>query len=271
MRGSKKSIQPLRRVALTERDLGMLQLTERFYLLSRDQYKDLCGFGSITRLNTRLAGLVRAGLLRRKLLPIYPGRGSAQALYHLGEKSREVLEADPSHVARQLRQVARWDLRQVEHVRAANQVLVYLVTALRCRSEVVLTAYRTEPELRRVFLGRALVPDGWIAWTAGGKRFNAFLEIDLHSESLSAWRDKVQEYVAYLQSGAHQELFGFRSCRVLVLAKSAARIAHLRELAAAAGQLFRFAELATVSSETILGPVWMPAGADSGKRTLMEG
>jgi hypothetical protein len=250
------------RLALTERDQRLLVFLYRFRLLSRDQIMALAGFGSLTRVNTRLAALVCARVLSRKMLPVYPGKGSAQALYFLGPRSSAFLEADSELVGRIVRQIARWELGQVEHVLAANQALVDATSAFATMPEARLLAFRTEPELRQLFSDRNLVPDGWIAFEYEGRRFNCFLEIDLHHEGLTEWRGKVLRYLEYAASGLHQECFGFRSFRVLVLAKSRARLKHLRQISEAAGRLFLFAEIAAVDARTILDPVWLSAAGD---------
>src|SRR5437660_12713054 len=122
------------RLALTERDRRLLELVSRFRLLTRDQVIILAPFGSLTRANTRLAGCVRAKLLSRKLMPMYVGNGSAQAMYFLGIGSGAVLGGATGSVSQQVRQVSRWDLREVEHVIAANQVLVNFIAALQHES-----------------------------------------------------------------------------------------------------------------------------------------
>jgi hypothetical protein len=261
MRTSESNPRRAYRIVLTERDREVPRVAQRFGIPSRDQIQVLCGFSSVTRVNTRCGALVKAGILQRKMLPVHPGHGSAQALYFLGKASTAVLEADPRDISRQIRQISRWDLRQVEHLRAANQVLVDFIAALRRKPDAAVIAFRTELELRRTFFKHGLVPDGWIAWTAEGKRFNCFIEVDLHHEGLTVWRRKILEYREYAESGLHQELFGFRAFRVLVVAKSRARLTNLRQLAVEAGQLFRFAELGAVDANTILGPVWLPATA----------
>lgn len=257
-------------LVLTDRDRQLLGHVARFRLVSRDQAMALAPFGSLTRANTRLARLVERRLLARKAVPIFPGKGSAQALYYLGPASATALSTESvPRLRNQLRQIARWDLRQVAHVLAANQVVVDFLSALRQHPEADLLAFRTEPELRELYVKRALVPDGWIAWRQGGKRFNTFIEVDLHHEGLIAWRKKILGYQDYLGSGLHQEIFGFKACRVLVLAKSRTRLAHLRTLAQVAGRLFLFAELATVNATNVLGSVWLPAAAGD-PRALRE-
>ena len=247
------------RLTLTERDLQVAQYVFRFGCLARDQVRTLCGFGSITRVNCKCADLVRAGILRRKQLPYYPGHGDAQTIYCPGRASAALLEADADAVTSLARQVARWHARQIEHVRAANQVLVDFVSALATRSGASLTRFCTELELRRMFVNRGLVPDGWISWQDGGKRFNACIEVDLHHERLTLWRDKICAYLRYLDSGEHASLFGFRSCRVLVLARTEARLRNIRALAGAAGRLFLFAELTVLNPTTVFAPIWQLA------------
>jgi protein involved in plasmid replication-relaxation len=247
------------RIALTERDRRLLSLVARFHLLSRDQLMALTPFGSLTRANTRLKALVHIGLLNRKSLPVYPGHGSAQSLYYLGKKAAGVVQLNDRSLASQRRQISRWELRQVEHVRAANQVLADFMTALDCSGHSKLEVFRSEPELRQAFFDRALVPDGWIAWISGGRRFNCFIEVDLHHEGLTEWRQKVLAYLDYAESGLHQERFGFAGFRTLVLAKSAARLSNLQQIAIYAGRLFLFADLHQINRTNVLSRVWLPA------------
>jgi Replication-relaxation len=258
------------RIALTERDRHLIGLVSRFRLLSRDQLMALAPFRSLTRANTRLASLVRAGLLSRKVLPIYPGKGSAQSLYYLGTQSVNATDA-LSHAPRaQVRQIARWDLRQVEHVLAANQVLVDFLTAVQAVVPAVPTSFRSDPELRQIFADSALVPDGWFAWTEVGRRFNCFVEVDLHHEGLREWRSKVLRYLEYAESGLHQDRFGFNAFRVCVIARTSKRLASLRQIAEAAGRLFLFGEARAVTAQQFFNAVWLAARGTAQVR-LVEG
>ncbi|MCI0422837.1 MAG: replication-relaxation family protein [Acidobacteria bacterium] len=252
-------------ICVTQRDRRVIEFTYRFRLLSRNQVMALAPYRSLTRANTRLADLVRTRLLSRKRLPVYPGKGSAQALYFLGPKSAAVLDVDPPTVTKQTRQVSRWDLRQTEHVIAANQVLVDLLTSIGRSADASLLSFRTESELRLLFLNQSPVPDGWLAWVEAGRRFNCFIEVDLHHEGLIEWRKKILAYQSYAESGLHDELFGYRAFRVLVLVKSKARLENLRQIGQEAGRLFLFAEMSKVGAQEILGLSWLPA---SGERLI---
>jgi hypothetical protein len=253
---NKAAVRPSRLI-LTHRDQQLLEWVDRFHLLSRDQVMAVVGFHSLTRANTRLGTLLRAKLVSRKRLPVVPGTGSAQSLYYVGPASTKFLDADPARIAAQIRRISRWDARQVTHVVAANQVLIDFVVAIRRTQQLQLLSFQTEPELRRAFLGQPLVPDGWLAWVEQGRRFNCFTEVDLAHEGLEQWRRKVVEYHRYRESGLHQELFGFRSFKVLVLTTSGKRLENFRKTSALAEQVFLFAKFADITAETILGPAWL--------------
>lgn len=213
-------------IVLTERDRQLIAYVACFRLVRRDQAMALAPFWSLTR----LAALVAAHLLSRKLLPVYPGKGSAQALYYLGKEAGGLVNMEPSLLKRYCRQMARWDLRQADHVLTANQVVVDFLAGLARRVEDAAPDFRTEHELRETFHDRNLVPDGWLAWTANGKRFNVFVEVDLSTEGLGAWRRKVVSYQQYADHDAHREYFNLRSFRVLVVAPSRARLRNLRQV-----------------------------------------
>lgn len=256
--------------ALTERDRRVLELTRRFRLLSRDQIMTLAPFGSVTRVNTRLAALVEAGLLARKSLPVFVGRGSAQSLYFATPKASGFVASAEADFGRTSRQIGRWELGQVEHVRLANQAVIEIMQSVG-KSGGDLMSFRSEPELRQVFVDRPFVPDGWIAWTWSGARFNCFVEVDLHHEGLTAWRGKVTRYLEYADAGAHQERLGFRSFRVVVLARSERRLENLRTLAVPAGRLFLFRRIGDGEpAPSLRERVWLRA-AGSEPVGLVEG
>ena len=246
------------KILLNDRDRRILSFIARFRLLSRDQLMMLAPFNSLTRANTRLAALVRLHLLTRKSLPVYPGNGSAQSLYYLGRKAAQCIPVDGQAFAAQVRQISRWESRQIDHVLAANGVIVTFIKALKCEDNFNLQAFYSEPELRQVFLNRDFVPDGWLAWVAAGRRFNCFLEVDLHHEGLNKWRKKADAYLRYVDSDMHEQCFGFRAFRVLVLAKSTARLQNLRRTVSHCQKMFLFADLNRINTANILGRSWLP-------------
>src|SRR5580692_12724661 len=69
------------------RDLALLGELSIMRVVDRDQAKIVAGFGSITRVNTRLLALTRAGLVRRFFLGWGGGR---KALYALSAKGAQL-------------------------------------------------------------------------------------------------------------------------------------------------------------------------------------
>jgi hypothetical protein len=129
-----------RGAVLTARQRELTQFAFRHRVVSRDQVKAWGEFGSLTRVNTCLAASIAAELLSRKTVPVYPGRGSAQALYYVGKASGSLLDVEPDVLTRVRRQISRWSWPQIEHVLAANQVLVDFYVALRRMRGVALVS-----------------------------------------------------------------------------------------------------------------------------------
>lgn len=73
-------------VRLTNRDIRLLRDVALSHVLSRDQILALGYFGSVTRANTRLRGLIELGLLRRLETPFF-----AQSLYAVSRLAAEVV------------------------------------------------------------------------------------------------------------------------------------------------------------------------------------
>jgi hypothetical protein len=71
------------------RDLDLLRELAVMRVADREQVKVAAGFGSTTRVNTRLLALTRAGLLRRFFLGSGGGR---KALYALSIKGAQMIQ-----------------------------------------------------------------------------------------------------------------------------------------------------------------------------------
>src|ERR1039457_6757021 len=91
MTGIKKTTENGKRrgLILQPRDFAILWALSVMRVADREQLKIAAGFGSTTRINTRLLALVRAGLLRRCFLGSGGGR---KALYQLLIKGAQVIQ-----------------------------------------------------------------------------------------------------------------------------------------------------------------------------------
>jgi hypothetical protein len=65
-----------------------------------------------------------------------------------------------------------------------------------------------------------------------------------------------KKYFLPAESGLHLERFGFRSFRVCVLAKSAARLNNLRQISTLSKALFLFGQIGSVNAGNFFNAVW---------------
>jgi hypothetical protein len=106
------------------------------------------------------------------------------------------------------------------------------------------------------------IPDAYIeAETPNGTR-SLFLEVDLGTETLGIWRKKIENYLAFAKSGAFDREFHQPQFRVLVLAESERRIAHIRvAVSKITDKVFWFSRFAQIRREGFWATVWLrPTG-----------
>ncbi|MBM3302427.1 MAG: replication-relaxation family protein, partial [Deltaproteobacteria bacterium] len=97
-----------------------------------------------------------------------------------------------------------------------------------------------------------------------------FLEIDRATLENKRWREKVQAYQAYTESGKYTERYGTTSLRILTVTTGQKRLSNLKRTteAAGGGGMFWFTTLEQAQAEQILTvPVWQVAG-QKGLQTL---
>ena len=80
MTGTKRTGGRRRGLMVQERDLILLSQLWIMHVADREQLMIAAGFTSITRVNTRLLALVRAGILRRFFIGCGGGRKALYAL-----------------------------------------------------------------------------------------------------------------------------------------------------------------------------------------------
>lgn len=88
MTGTRKQNGKRHSLIIQARDLELLRELAVMRVADREQVKIAAGFGSTTRVNTRLLSLTRAGLLRRFFLGSGGGR---KALYALSPKGAQLI------------------------------------------------------------------------------------------------------------------------------------------------------------------------------------
>jgi hypothetical protein len=240
------------------RDRELLSQLFLMRIADRDQLMLAAGFGSITRINTRLLALYRAGLVRRFFIGFGAGR---KALYALSRKGAQLIGVPcrgPRHRQNELLAADFSTLHQL----AINDVYCHLrfhpipVPGVRFLNWMALTEPIAD-DLR-------LIPDGYVEFATPAGIVASFLEVDLGTEELKVWKEKAKQYLQLATSGAFAPKFKQPRFRVLVLADSARRLRFIREaVAEITPKIFWFATLDDARGDRFFGPVWLrPTGMD---------
>lgn len=254
-----------RGLVVQERDKRLLRELAVMRVIDREQARVVAGFGSATRVNTRLLRLTRAGLLRRFYLGTTAG--GQKALYALSAKGAQLVNVP-----------LRGPQRRKDQALAADYFIEHQLTVneLYCRLK-----YQPIPVLGVAFhrwlsffaplaSGLRLIPDGYVEFQTESGIVAAFVEVDLGHERGNVWNTKVENYLRFALTQIEGEAL-HRPFRVLVLAPSDRRLSSIRKVVAAKTEkIFWFASLEAVRHQGIFAPVWLRPTADS-RQELIKG
>lgn len=252
MTGIKRTGDRRKGLILQSRDHDLLRQLSIMRLAHRDQLMRAAGFTSITRINTRLLALYRAGLLRR----FFIGFGAARkALYAISRKGAQLVGV-PFHGPRHRQNALLAADFSILHQLAINDVYCNLrfrpipVPGVQFLNWMAFTEPLSD-DLR-------LIPDGYVEFTTHRGVDASFLEVDLGTEELAVWKEKARRYVKLAVSGEFAGEFKQSRFRVLVLADSARRLANIRAaVAEVTEKIFWFAVLDEARDERFFAPVWL--------------
>lgn len=236
-------------VILQDRDVHLLRELAVMRVVDREQAKLVGGFGSTTRVNTRLLALAQAGYLRRFFWGTVGG--ARKALYSLSERGADAAGVPHRRPRRGQNETLAVDSRSA-HQLEVNEVYCIL-------------KYRPLPDGARFVrwlsfqqpIAGTLIPDGYVEVETAGNLAALFLELDRATEGLSVWRTKVQSYLGYAASGSFAREFGSSQFRTLVITNSESRATALRGATAQLTEkIFRFTTLERIARDTFWGSVW---------------
>ena len=107
-----------------------------------------------------------------------------------------------------------------------------------------------------------LTPDGYFEIAVLQSIRAMFLEIDLGTEALAVWQQKVASYLQLALSGDFLKKFRQQQFRVLVVASSNRRLSNIRAtVAKSTDKIFWFTTFETIHRDGLWSPVWLrPAG-----------
>lgn len=239
------------------RDRELLSQLFLMRLATRDQLMTAAGFTSITRINTRLLALYRAGLLRRFFIGFGVGR---KALYALSRKGAQLIGAHvrgPRHKQNEyLADISTFHQLAINNVYCNLRFHPIPVPDVRFVNWMDFTE-PIEEDLR-------LIPDGYVEFSTPKGIDASFLEIDLGTEELKVWEEKASNYVQLADTGEYERKFQRSRFRVLVLANSARRLNFIRKaVAGVTEKLFWFATLEDTQREKFFNPMWQRPTGDT--------
>jgi len=256
MTGTKTANGKRRGLIVQPRDLELLREFAVMRVMDREQAKIVAGFGSTTRVNTRLLALTRAGLLRRFFLGSGGGR---KALYALSIKGAQVVQVPCRGPRRRQNEMLVADFF-VQHQLSINAVYCDLKFGTTPVPRVRLVNWLAFHE--PLVAGLSLIPDGYVEFMTPSGIDASFIEVDLGHEGLAVWKEKTRHYLQLALSGEYERQFKQSRFRVLVLVNSERRMHSIRAAVAGITQkIFWFATLDAIRGKKFFGPVWLrPVG-----------
>jgi hypothetical protein len=246
-------------MVLQERDLHLLREIATMRIVDGEQARIVGGFGSRTRVNTRLLALTRAALLRRFFLGTKAG--PTKALYSISAKSAELLGTPVRGPRRRQNEVLVGEAA-VLHQLAVNSVYCALKYRPVPSGSPQLKTWQCfyEP----LAPSTKLIPDAYAEIAGPKKSVALFFEIDLGTEALRIWHEKVHSYLRYAASGDFERRFPLNRFRVLALANAPGRLDSLRKVTASLTEkIFWFATLDSINRDGFWSPIWFRPKVDS--------
>jgi hypothetical protein len=254
-----------RGLVLQPRDRRFLEELTVMRVVDREQAKVVAGFGSTTRVNARLLRLTQADLLRRFF--VGTTAGGAKALYALSLKGARAV-CVPLRGPQRRRDEAIIADFFVEHQLAVNEVYCRLkFRALPPGIVFRLWLAFSEP----ITQGLKLIPDGYVELETPVGTIGAFLEVDLGTESLTVWKEKVRQYLQFAVSGEFKRRFGEQRFRLLVVAHSERRLQSIRQtVATITDKLFWFGDQRTIQAKDFFGSIWFRPKGENRESLIKE-
>jgi hypothetical protein len=249
---------------LQDRDRQLLREIAIMRVVDREQAKCVAGFGSAPRVNSRLLGLKRAGLLRRFFLGS-KGRGQ-KALYALSATGAKLVHVPFRGPRKAHDEVLVADFF-VTHQLSINEIYCLLKVRPIPVSEAKFVRWMSfyEP----LESDARLIPDGYVEILTPHKTLAAFLEVDLGNEGISVWNRKVEAYLRYAISGNFEKRSGQSQFRVLVVANTERRMHSLRAATSSlTNKVFWFSTFDSIARDGFWSPVWLRAQGDQRQSLL---
>lgn len=237
---------------LQNRDRHLLTIVGMLRYIDREQAKLAGGFGSTTRVNTRLLALVQMRLLKRFF--VGTSVGTKKSIYALTPSGSAVAGLSHRRVRMREGDVIGSDLF-LEHQLQINNIYFAL---LKTPPGLQVESWKTFDE--RISPTINLKPDAYLELHSTVVR-PVFLEVDLGTETRKIWKRKVREYLTLALSGEFTRLFHQSQFRVLVITTSKQRTTGLlKVIAEQTEKIFFVTTFENINRESIWNSIWQRPG-----------
>jgi hypothetical protein len=246
MTGNNRNYILQNRDRLLSRIIGMLRFVDR------EQAKLAAGFGSTTRINTRLRALVRLGLLKQFF--VGTSVGTRKAIYALTRKGAAVADVRFRRVRFLEGRLIGSDLF-LEHQLQLNSMYLSL---MRTPVGVQMNNWRTFDDPLSPAIN--LKPDAYCELRSDVVR-SVFVEVDMGTETRRIWQRKTSEYLKLAVTEEFERLFQQRQFRVLIVTTSERRLHTILDtVAKQTDKVFFGTTFNAINRESLWGSIWLRPG-----------
>lgn len=248
-----------KRLILQKRDFWIFNALSTLRILDKQQAALIGGFNSESRVSERLLKLRQAVLLKRFFF--VSSAGGKKAIYCLTKNSADLIGVRLNAIHRPPDSFLIGD-RFVAHQLSINEVYC-AATIRRHASDPAVSSFRLLS--KPVSEASPLIPDAYFEINSDSFIRPMFLEVDLGTERLSIWNEKIKQYLNLASSGEFERIFGHQRFAVLVVTTSNGRMHSLRtHIRKTTAKLFYFTTLEAIKEQGFWQSVWLrPEGEQS--------
>lgn len=281
---------------LTKRDREIITAVYAYKILASPQIEALFFPSQPGKIHSRRSACQRRlqllfhhAYLDRLFIPLVVGQGRTPFIYTLGAKGAALVATkmglDAGVIRRQPKANKKGSLF-LEHTSAINDVRV-MGECLTRSSQWRLTHWLDDATFRQEdyqdkvpFRSQGMrirrhYPDGYfILQSADGlKKAHFFLEMDLGTMSNARWREKVQAYIQFRESGRAAQHYGTNKFRLLAVTTSERRLTNLKKTTEKAGGTHNFwfttkDQIDIERPDNLLNPIWSVSTKEDKKALL---
>jgi hypothetical protein len=259
---------------LTSRDENIITRCFEDKLLSSSDLLTIF-FQTRQRCNRRLQKLYSQHYLDRHYFYTQQSlSGSQDALYSVGKRGVDVVTLKKSIPREQVQRARQKFAQQLKsysilftlaHIKANTKVRLAVEKAFEnCQSAEIIT-WIPERLLEQRFKADdkrlKLRPDGFMQYKSRDKIFNAFIEVDMGSQSKKQLQDKVRRYLAFSETDLPYKEFGSPWFRVLVISKSERRSVEIKKaLESITDKIFWLTDFSKLEGDWLSKQIWQRVG-----------